>query len=163
MQGRPFPGLELAGLVIMVALAVWMFVRAKRRSAPFLSALCGSFNLLTNLIITAFIVAHLVAVCRNALAGRGLGGAEAFVYDFHFYSLILVGAVILVPALVGLRHSWRLALGNRASWNAVVRSNVVLLAVNLPLAPLQGFAVGFSAFIAVNLVLLLAGRKVMTS
>ena len=65
-------------------------------------------------------------------------------YDFRLYSLLLLGVVGLLPAVFGLFTSPGLTRGVVASRRRATRLCLVLSAVNIPLVPLQDFAVALS-------------------
>ena len=77
-------------------------------------------------------------------------------YDFRVYALVLLGVVLaalgtrLVVTAIGV------ARGEYAAWRKGVTAAVALLMVTLPLAPLDGFAVGLSFFAFIGLASLLA-------
>ncbi len=81
---------------------------------------------------------HLGAILTLILRG------DAFAYDFRFYSLVLVGVVAIIPAISGL-------LPGRSR----VRAAALLLAINVPLIPLQDFAIAFTIAGAATLAILL--------
>ena len=85
----------------------------------------------------------LFAVHLGAVLSLPLRSASA-AYDFRLYSLVLLGVVGLVPALIGLRTLPGLARGAAASRTPAARICLVLAAVNIPLIPLQDFAVALS-------------------
>jgi len=49
--------------------------------------------------------------------------------------------------------------GELPAWKRAFWSSVFLLAINVPLTPIQGFAYGLAGFALVNLVALLANQK----
>jgi lysylphosphatidylglycerol synthetase-like protein (DUF2156 family) len=79
--------------------------------------------------------------------------------DFRDYALVLLGAVLatlgtrLAVAAIGV------ARGDRAAWRNGVTAALVLLMVNAPLAPIQGFALALCIFAFIGLVPLLAVRR----
>jgi hypothetical protein len=62
---------------------------------------------------------------------------ELFVYDFRFYSMLLVGGLMIVPSVVGLRQLPGLRRGQLSAWHNARRVAFVLLAANLPMLPMQ--------------------------
>ena len=77
-------------------------------------------------------------------------------YDFRVYALVLLGVVL---AALGTRLAVTaigVARGEYAAWRNGVTTAAVLLMVTLPLAPLDGFAVGLSFFAFIGLASLLA-------
>jgi hypothetical protein len=64
-------------------------------------------------------------------------------------------------AVLGVRltaASAGVARGERAAWGRAVEAAIALLAVNGPLAPIQGFAVALCIFVSIGLVALVAAR-----
>jgi hypothetical protein len=87
---------------------------------------------------TALFAVHLGAVLSLPLRSAVVS------YDFRLYSLLLLGVVGLVPAILGLHTLPGLARGGVPARGRATRICLVLLAVNIPLIPLQDFAVAFS-------------------
>ena len=75
---------------------------------------------------------HLIAVLRCAIL-RG----ELFQYDFRFYSILLVGFLLLVPSILGLRLVSALRTGSRDARRRAIQLSLLVLAVNLPLIPTE--------------------------
>jgi hypothetical protein len=138
-----------------VAVATALAIRSLRRaSLSLVRLLIGAYGYLAGGLVGAFGVSHTVAVAMVAVERAS---RHEFVYTYRFYSLVLLGALLIVTGLIAAIEAERLARrgsGRRASvwvWTAV-------LAVNLPLVPLQGFAVLFSVLAAVELLLLTVGH-----
>ena len=110
-----------------------------------IDGVCGGASVL-------FGTAHIVAI-----VGRAVGGD--FTYDFRFYSLCVLGLLLVVPGLLCARHVRGLARGTRAAWNAALWSSVVLLAVTGPLVPLQNFAIPLAALSLANIAALVLTRS----
>ena len=142
----------LAGVATATALAIPRFRRLAPSPIRLLNAI---YAYLAGGIVGAFGVAHTAAVTLVAIE-RAAG--QQFVYTYRFYSLLLLGALLITGGLLATLQAARLARGHPAGWRASVAVWAALLAVNLPLVPLQGFAVLFSALATVAL-LLLAGTK----
>ena len=124
--------------VATVATAAFLAFRFRSASGPWpivvLSSSAGLFFLAASVLFVAHLAAVLSLPLRSASAS----------YDFHLYSLLLLGVVGFVPAALGL-GAWRgLTHGIEASWRRATRACLVLLMVNVPLIPLQDFAVAFS-------------------
>jgi len=156
MAGNP---LRVLFFLALTAGLLWAFCHLLlygwRRRAPIPLLLLTAVNVVCGLANLLLGGAHLVAVLRRALAGQGFGGAEVFAYDFRFYSLLLVGLLILLPGFLCLRHARGLTQGEASAYRQARRATLWLLAVNLPLIPIQGFAVLLSAFAGANLLALL--------
>ena len=150
---RLVPWLLVAGL----AAATTAFIISLRRksAAPrrLLLAACGFF---CGLLIAALGVAHLAGVFHASL-DRACQGR--FVYGFHFYSLVLLGTLLVAGGIAAAGQASKLALGERAAWRASLVVWAALLFINLPLVPLQDFAALFSALAALYLMVLYAARR----
>ncbi len=148
-------------LLIVIAATVWFARDARGRQAPTALVVVGTFDFFYGFITLALASLHLTAVIAQALLGRGSGSADTFVYDFRFYSLILVGAVIAVAGFLCLICARGLTRADTLAWKKAVWSTVVLLAINVPLMPIQGFAPGLAVFALLNLAALAASRKLL--
>jgi hypothetical protein len=137
--------LALSGLIA----AMLVFIAA-RRHAPTLLALVAALDTLCGSESVLLAGAHLTSIIGRALAGRGSGDAP-FVYNFRFYSLVLTGFVIVVPGFLCLLSVRGLIRGEEAARRTALWASVALLAVNVPLTPIQGFAYALAAVALVNL------------
>jgi hypothetical protein len=125
--------------VVILASAGWL---AKRQTLPLSKP---ATRLAIGAVSLFFIgAAVLFGVHVGAILTLILRG-DAFAYDFRFYSLVLLGVVAIIPAISGL-------LPGRSR----VRAAALLLAINLPLIPLQDFAIAFTIAGAATLAILLA-------
>lgn len=128
-----------ATVVALVIAALWWTWRARRRAGTWTDLVATGLAFFFGLAIVLLMLVHLATIVALRLSA-----STPFHYDFRFYSLVLTGVAILLPGLVLLRAASGLAVGDadarRWAWRAVL----ALLALNLPLIPLQGFALGFS-------------------
>jgi hypothetical protein len=90
-------------------------------------------------------------VVGRALAGKGHGPGETFVYDFRFYALVLLGVLQVAGGMGCLTSVGRLMRRDAAGRKRVLLATLALLALNVPLMPIQGFAVGFAVLALLNL------------
>jgi hypothetical protein len=139
--------------------AVWLAVNARRRHVPGRLAAVGAIDLFCGLVILVLMGLHLAAVIGRAVSGLGFGGAARFAYDFRFYSLLLLGVVIIIPGLVFVTHARRLTEGDPEAWKHALWAGGVLLLINIPLVHIQAFALDPALLATINLVSLWAGRK----
>ncbi|HSA92052.1 MAG TPA: hypothetical protein VLE48_03505 [Terriglobales bacterium] len=116
------------------------------------NAACGLSNLLLG-------GAHLAGVIRRALEGKGFGGASEFHYGFPFYAVVLLGVLLAGSGLGCLWQTRGLWRDQDAARKAALRWSLLLLFLNLPLIPLQDFAIVLSATSGVNVIVLLVVRK----
>ena len=124
-----------------------------RDHVPVARLLVAAYTYFAGALIGALGVAHLTAVVVASIHRQ-----SRFLYDFRFYSLILLGAVLVVTGVMAAMQSGWLARGHRVAWRGSLSVWAAILAVNLPLVPLQRFAVLFSA-LAVLALLLLGGIR----
>jgi hypothetical protein len=146
-------------VLLATAAAIALALRARRRAAPWPAVAAGAVTLFCGALTAGLAALHLAAILGRALADKGHGGAPGFAYDFGFYSLVLVGVVILVPALVCVAQAPRLTAGDPRAWRRAAWANLVLVAVNAPLAPIQDFAYLLGGLAVVDLVVLLLARR----
>lgn len=142
---------ELVLLIGAIVATIGFVATARRRRVPLVFVAVAAINLFCGAMIAALGTAHLAAVVGRALAGKGSGPGGTFVYDFRFYSLMLLGVLLVAAGVTCLSSVRRLIRGDGGGRRVAVSATVVLLALNVPLMPIQGFAVGFSAFALVNL------------
>lgn len=94
----------------------------------------GQTTIITRVVFGAILllgVGHFVGITVAAIQ------RDPFIYDFRFYSELLVGGLLVAPSLYALRHSRDLRNGSRAAWRSVFAASLVILAVNLPLIPTE--------------------------
>ena len=139
-----------AVLLIAVVAAATLWWRVARRGAGLEIATASALAFGAGLVTVGLPAGHLAGVAITELR------RSPRVYEFRVYALVLLGAVLgvlgtrLAVAAVGVGR------GERAAWRNGVTAAVALLVVNVPLAPIQGFAVALSIFACIGLVPLLA-------
>jgi hypothetical protein len=149
----------LAGLVA----AVVAFAFARRRGTVSSLSLAAALDVLCGLENVLLGSAHLAAVIGRALAGKGTRGAPTFHYDFSFYSLVLLGALLAAAGVICLTAVKGLTRGDPPAWRRAFGASVFLLAINAPLAPIQGSAYLLGGLALANLAGLAASRRAVTS
>ena len=83
-------------------------------------------------------------------------------YDFHLYSLILLGSVLIYQGIRSLRAAWMMKTGNENGAREALRATWVVLALAVPLIPIQFFGMILTLISLLNLVaikLLLVNRS----
>ena len=148
--------LDFVPLGGVVAATVIAIVRLRRVPLPLIRLLIAVYGYFAGALIGTFGLAHLVAVVIGSI-DRGRQGQ--FVYSFHFYSLVLLGVLLIAAGLIAAIEAARLAQGHRGAWRASLLVWTAILAINLPLVPLQDFAVLFSVLAALKLLLLGGMRR----
>ena len=142
-----------------IGATVWLTVSAQRRLAPARFVTAGATTFLCGLLSTGFISIHLVSVIGRAAEGKGFGGEAAFAYDFRFYSLILLGVVVFVPAVICVMNARKLTTGDPDAWYRVLVASGMLALINLPLMPIQPNAIGPAVTATAAFVAVLARRR----
>lgn len=148
----------VALLFVLAAIgaAVWLAADARRVRAP--APRVGAIDLFCGLVTLGLMALHLTAVVGRAIAGKGFGGQARFAYDFRFYSLLLLAVAIIVPGLVFVMHARRLTAGDARAWTRALWASGALLFINVPLVPIQAFALDPALLATINLVSLWASR-----
>ena len=139
-------------LLTVTGVAITFLLRVRRHGAPIALAVASALGLFSGLITTGLAVGHMVGVFAVELRRSPIR------YDFRVYALLLLGATL---AVLGVRLGAAapgVARGDRAAWNRAAGTAVMLLAVNAPLAPIQGFAVALLIFVSICLIALLSAR-----
>ncbi len=137
--------------------AIWFAVAARRRGCRAVLTAVATVNLFNGILITALGSGHLIAVISRAIAGAGSGPAGTFVYDFRFYALVLLGMLLMAGGIGCFAPARGLTRGETRAWGTALWSTVALLAVNVPLIPVQGLAL--THFLLVSLVVLVMARR----
>ena len=150
----------MALLFVLAAIgaAVWLAVNARRRLAPGRLATVGAVDLFCGLAILGQMALHLASVIGRAVSGRGFGGAARFVYDFRFYSLLLLGVVVIIPGLVFVVHARRLTEGDARAWRHALWAGGALLLIDIPLIQIDAISLNNVLLATINIVSLWASR-----
>jgi len=145
----------IAGWLLLLAVTgatITFLLRVRRRGASLGVGVASALGLFSGLITAGLAVGHLLGVMAVELRRSPIR------YDFRVYALLLLGATLVGLGAGLAAASARVARGDSTAWHSAVRTAVVLLAVNAPLAPIQGFAVALCIFVSIGLVALLAVR-----
>jgi len=140
-------------LVAVIGATTWFAATARGRGAGTLAAV-GAVIFFSGALVASLGSAHTIAVIGRALR------RPLFVYDFRLYSLVLFGACQIAGGLRLLSTSWNVVRGDVRTWRAALAVTTLLLVVNVPLIPIQGFAGATSLPLMVTLITLMAtGRR----
>ncbi len=137
--------------------AIWFAIAARRRGCLAALSAVATISFFNGTLIAALGAGHFIAVVNQAVSGQGSGPGGAFAYDFRFYALVLLGMLLIAGGVGCFTPARGLTRGEARAWKVTVWSTVALLAINLPLIPVQGLAL--SPFLLVNLVVLMVTRK----
>lgn len=147
--------IDITGGLVLIAVTgttvafVW---RVRRYQAPVALIAGAALGFFSGLITASLAVGHLGGVMAVELARSPVR------YTFRVYALLLLGATLVALGTRLAAASVRVVRGERPAWRRAVWAALALLAVNVPLAPIQGFAVFLSIFVTIGLVALLAAR-----
>jgi hypothetical protein len=134
--------------VLFATLAFAWTIRRRRASARLL--LAGSAALFCGILSAVLVSTHVVVftvtrAAQTADATTRIAWSKKLIiagvpYDMRLYSVILLAIVVLIPAIRCIRAAATVAIGAAEGWRSVVRANLLLIAVSVPLIPLQPFA-----------------------
>lgn len=147
------------GLVLLIAaiLTIRFIFATRRRRVPAALALAGVVDIVCGLLALGLATGHLIAIVGLAVI-RALGTIPVPAYTLRFYSLLLFGMAVAVPGYVCVVSARPLTEGQARAWRQACWATLWLLAVNVPLIPLNGFGTFLSVFALANLVSLGAVR-----
>lgn len=74
-----------------------------------------------------------------------------FSYDFHLYSLILLGSILFWQGIRSIRAALLLRAGDENGSCEAMRATWIVLAVAIPLIPIQFFGIVLTVFSLLNL------------
>jgi hypothetical protein len=77
--------------------------------------------------------------------------SDNFTYDFHLYSLILLGSILFLQGISLLRSALVLKAEDENGRGQALRANWIILAVTIPLIPIQFFGIVLTVFSLLNL------------
>ena len=141
---------EFIALLLKLAAVAAFVVKARRAGARGRVLAAAGWAFWTGLVITVLLALHCVQITSMAFSGV-YTSATGFAYDFRYYSLMLLAAVLLPQGARMLKCAWALARGREEAGSRLTRASVVVLAVTLPLIPIQMMAATLSAFCLLNL------------
>jgi hypothetical protein len=128
-------------LVVLLAIFVstgWWMVRLHRRGLRGGHYAVASAVALLGLALIVTMTAHCLDVLSRLASGTGYDGA-AFVYNFRTYSLLLLGGVLIACGGRLLRVSSLISESSADARLQALRAVLTVLAVVIPLIPIQGF------------------------
>lgn len=140
----------------VVAATVIAALRLRRVPLPPIRLLIAVYGYCAGALVGTLGLAHLVAIVLESIDQRR---QQQFVYSFRFYSLVQLGVLLVAAGLKAVIETGRLARGQHAAWRASLLVWTAILAINLPLVPLQGFALLFSVLAALEVLLLGSLRR----
>ena len=153
MTFNPFT-IEGAGILVLViaaTLTIRFVLAGRRRRVPAALALAGTVDVVCGLLASGLATAHLIGILGAAVM-RALGATTGSAYTLRFYWLLLLGLAVIVPGFLCVTSARHLTEGQASAWRCACWATLWLLAVTVPLIPLNGFGTFLSAFALANLV-----------
>ena len=141
-------------LFILKLLATALFAGAMwRRGARGRALLAGTWVFFFGVFLTVMLSMHSLVILGLRLFERPAGAP--FVYDFHLYALLLVGAVFVSQGVRYLRAAARLA-GRSGGRREALTASLAVLGLAAPMIPIQffGLVLTFGGLVSVAAVLL---------
>ena len=137
--------LFIAKLVGTAIFALWLRKRGvsgKRLVATTWIFFYGTF-------ITVMLFMHNFVILGLRVFGRSAG--TDFAYDFHLYSLILLGSVLFLQGIRSIRAALLLRRGSETGSPEALQATWIVLAVAVPLIPIQFFGIVLTVMSLLNL------------
>ena len=151
----PITILSWTCLVVAIAASI-IFAFSKRKFAQRkIHLFIGSYNFFCGLLFCSLSAGHFLFISSEPFLGRTLSNEVPFTYNFRFYSLLLLGGINFFLGFNLINTSFEIVKGNEEKFRRTIKILLWLLLVNIPLAPIQGFAVAFSIFAIIDLIALI--------
>ena len=125
-------GIIACGTPIAVFLLRQRGARGRRLLAASVLAFFG-------LVLSAMMGAHSVEITYHLVAGDTRITGEPWQFDFHFYALHLLSAVLIWQGLRALGLAWRVAGAEHVTVWRVLQPMLVTLALAAPLSAVHAF------------------------
>jgi len=111
--------------------------------------------------LVVMMAAHCADIIHNlVLRNRSLVDGSPFTYNWRTYSLLLFGILLIDRGIRVLRAARRFAAGDPTARNDILRSSAVVLAITLPIIPIQAvFGVLISVWSSLALIVAAAGLR----
>jgi hypothetical protein len=121
--------------------------------------IAGAWAYFFGTFITVALAFHVAENIWRIIPGTPVTDAVKPEYDFRFYALVLFGAVMIVQGVSIMKAARSLACGADPARGALVRHTLLVLALVVPLIPIQIFASLITVFGVVNLAALAIFRR----
>src|SRR5438067_1852106 len=123
-------GFSVAGLA-GVGWILWLtLIDGRRRQIPVILLLACGIDAVCGLASLLLGGAHFYGVVGRALRGVMHHGPPDFTYNFRFYSLVMLGLLLVVPGFLCLTSASGLTKSESVAWKIAFWSSVVLVVVN---------------------------------
>jgi hypothetical protein len=157
--------------VLFATLAFGWTIRRRRASAKLL--LAGSAALFCGVLSAMLVLTHVVIfiatrAAQTAEVTTRIAWSKKLIiagvpYDMRLYSILLLAAVMLVPAVQCIRAATTTAIGVAEGWRSTVHASLLLIALSVPLIPLQPFALPVAIAALVSLEIAFLARRDLTT
>ena len=124
----------------------------------------GAWAYFLGAFITVALAFHIAENIWRILPGTPVTDAVKPEYDFRFYALLLFGAVMIAQGAAIMKAARALVFGKDAARRSLLRHTLLVLALVVPLIPLQIFASIITILSGINLaaLALLSEKKAET-
>lgn len=152
---------DLFSIVLLLILVTVFVVRAVRSGVRG-RRIAGAWAYFFGTFITVALAFHVAENIWRIIPGTPVTDAVKPEYDFRFYALVLFGVVMLVQGTAIMKAARALTFGEETARAALVRHTFIVLALVVPLIPIQIFASMITVIGVLNLtaLALLARGKV---
>jgi hypothetical protein len=140
---------ELYLFVLKVLVTVVFAFLLRKRGARGGRLLAVTLIFFYGIFLSVMLFMHNMVILGLRIFERPAG--SEFSYDFHLYSLILLGAVLLLQGIKSVRAALRLYGGDENGVGEARRAALLVLAVAIPLIPLQFFGIFLTVLSVLNL------------
>ena len=157
--------------VLFATLAFAWTIRRRRASARLLLAASAAMfcGILSAVLVSTHVVIFIVTRASQSVdVPTRIAWSKKLIiagvpYDMRLYSILLLAAVILIPAIRCVRGAGIMAIGAAAGWRSAVQGSLLLIACSVPLIPLQPFALPVAVAALVSLETAFLARRDLTT
>ncbi len=152
---------DFYSIVLLLVLVTVFVVRAVRGGVRG-RRIAGAWAYFFGMFITVALAFHVAENIWRIIPGTPVTDAVKPEYNFRFYALVLFGAVMLVQGAAIVKAARVLTFGEETARSSLVRHTLIVLALVVPLIPIQIFASMITVIGVLNLaaLALLARGKV---
>jgi hypothetical protein len=149
---------DLYAMSLLFILETAFIVRAVRGGVRG-RRIAGAWAYFLGTFITVALAFHVAENIWRIIPGTPVTDAVKPEYNFRFYALVLFGVMMIVQGAEIMKAARTLAFGGETARAALVRRTLIVLALVVPLIPIQVFASLITVFGMVNLAALALFRK----
>jgi hypothetical protein len=140
---------ELYLFIFKLAATVFFALSLRKRGLRGRRLLANTYIFFYGVFLTVMLFMHNFVILGLRIFDRPASGNSP--YDFHLYSLILLGTILFLQGLGCLRAALLLRAGDENGIRRARRASWKVLAVAVPLVPIQFFGIVLTIFSLLNL------------